>query len=63
MQKTEKMIIDNIDRKKDQNRISYSDARKIANKVINLLKNWWSWKNEYMGSLRRQKKPSGISIY
>ena len=59
------MIIDNIDRtKKDQNRISYSDARKIANKVINLLKKLNEVeKIEYMGSLRRKKKPLEISIY
>lgn len=60
-EKTEKMIIDNIDRtKKDQNRISYSDARKIANKVINLLKKLNEVeKIEYMGSLRRQKETVG----
>ncbi len=60
-EKTEKMIIDNIDRtKKDQNRISYSDARKIANKVINLLKKLKEVeKIEYMGSLRRQKETVG----
>ena len=60
-EKTEKMIIDNIDRtKKDQNRISYSDARKIANKVINLLKKLNEVeKIEYMGSLRRKKETVG----
>lgn len=60
-EKTEKMIIANIDRtKKDQNRISYSDARKIANKVINLLKKLNEVeKIEYMGSLRRKKETVG----
>ena len=60
-EKTEKMIIENIDRtKKDQNRISYSDARKIANKVINLLKKLNEVeKIEYMGSLRRKKETVG----
>jgi len=60
-EKTEKMIIDNIDRtKKDQNRISYSDARKIADKVINNLKKLKEVeKIEYMGSLRRGKETVG----
>ena len=60
-EKTEKMIIDNIDRtKKDQNRISYGDARKIATKVINLLKKLKEVeKIEYMGSLRRKKETVG----
>ena len=49
-----------IVQKKDQNRISYSDARKIANKVINLLKKLNEVeKIEYMGSLRRKKETVG----
>jgi len=60
-EKTEKMIIENIDRrKKDQNRVSYLEARKVAIKVINSLKKLEEIeKIEYMGSLRRKKDAVG----
>ena len=60
-EKTEKMIIENIDRrKKDQNRVSYLEARKVAIKVINSLKKLEEIeKIEYMGSLRRRKDVVG----
>jgi len=60
-EKTEKMIIENIDRrKKDQNRISYLEARKVAIRVINSLKKLKEIeKIEYMGSLRRKKDTVG----
>jgi len=59
--KTEKLILENINRlKKDQNRISYKTALTTANKIINELKKLKEVNQiGYMGSLRRKKETVG----